>query len=116
MPPIHHMDSVLRNAEIFREKWGYRTMEHWLYAFELMGLIRKDGDYPDETVTVLRRPNAVDETLCRQQSHMPYANTTRVIRYLQEKARGRKMADAEAVAAMRAAQAEYRGDVPVAAE
>lgn len=116
MPPIHHMDSVIRNAERFREKWGYRTMEHWLYAFELMGLIRKDGHYPNETVTILRRPDADDEALCRQQSHMPYANTTRVIRLLQERAEGRPLADAEAVSAMRAAQAEYRGDMQVAAE
>ncbi|WP_237763612.1 glycosyltransferase family 2 protein, partial [Falsirhodobacter sp. alg1] len=32
MPPVHHLHSVVRNAELFAEKWGYRTMEHWLYA------------------------------------------------------------------------------------
>jgi hypothetical protein len=47
---------------------------------------------------------------------MPYANTTRVIRILQERAAGRKLADAEAVAAMRASQAELRGEQPMAAE
>ena len=109
MPPIHHMDSVIANAERFREKWGYRTMEHWLYAFELMGLIRKTGHFPNEEVEVLRRPNAADEALCRQQSHMPYANTTRVIRFLQEREAGRKLADREAREAMRAAQKTYLG-------
>ncbi|MEM7488959.1 MAG: galactosyltransferase-related protein [Pseudomonadota bacterium] len=116
MPPIHHMESVIENAERFRAKWGYRTMEHWLYAFELMGLIRKSGHYPNEEVHVLRRPDAADEALCNQQSHMPYANTTRVIRHLQEKRAGRKLADREAVTAMRAKQAELRGDRPMAAE
>ena len=39
MPPVHHLDSVVRNAELFEAKWGYRTMGHWLYAFKVMGLI-----------------------------------------------------------------------------
>jgi GT2 family glycosyltransferase len=116
MPPIHHMDSVIENAERFRAKWGYRTMEHWLYAFELMGLVTKSGDWPDEEVHVLRRPDASDEALCRQQSHMPYANTTRVIRQLQERLIGRPLDDEEAVAEMRRKQAELRGRQPVAAE
>ncbi|UWQ21318.1 glycosyltransferase family 2 protein [Jannaschia sp. W003] len=116
MPPVHHMDSVIANAERFRDKWGYRTMEHWLYAFELMGLIEKRGHWPTEDVIVLRRPNAADEALCRQQSHMPYANTTRVIRQLQERRAGRRLADAEAVGAMRQAQRAFLGQAPVAAE
>ena len=116
MPPVHHMDSVIANAERFREKWGYRTMEHWLYAFELMGLIRKSGHYPNEEVHVLRRPNAADEAMCRQDSHMAYANSTRVIRRLQEKAAGRKLEDRDAVAAMRDAQRDYLGTARVAAE
>ena len=116
MPPIHHMDSVIENAERFRDKWGYRTMEHWLYAFELMGLIEKRGHWPAEDVVVLRRPNAEDDALCRQQSHMPYANTTRVIRLLQERRAKRKLSDREAVSAMRQAQKTYLGAEPVAAE
>jgi GT2 family glycosyltransferase len=120
MPPIHHMDSVLANAERFREKWGYRTMEHWLYAFELMGLIARDREVPGEAITVLRRPDDADRALCAQGSDMPYANTTRVIRRLQERAAGRALSDDEAVPAMRAAQGELlggaRGDAAVAAE
>lgn len=114
MPPIHHMDSVIANAERFREKWGYRTMEHWLYAFELMGLIEKSGRWPNETVHILRRPDATDEALCRQDSHMPYANTTRVIRRLQERREGRSLSDAEAVPAMRAAQKRFLGRADMA--
>ena len=36
MPPVHHLDSVLSNAEYFRSKWGQPTMQHWLRAFRLM--------------------------------------------------------------------------------
>ena len=116
MPPVHHMDSVIANAERFREKWGYRTMEHWLYAFELMGLLTKTGTWPEEEVHVLRQPTAIDEAMCRQESHMPYANTTRVIRRLQEKRAGRPLRDDEAVPAMRAAQKTFLGAATVAAE
>ncbi|RJE79054.1 glycosyltransferase family 2 protein [Paracoccus sp. JM45] len=79
MPPVHHMESVMRNADLFAEKWGHRTMEHWLYAFQLMGLIRNDPD----GLTVLRQPVQADFDLCAQQSDMPYANTRRVIDALQ---------------------------------
>ena len=116
MPPVHHIDSVIANAEQFRQKWGYRTMEHWLYAFELMGLIAKSGRWPDETVHVLRSPDGADEALCRQDAHMPYANTTRVIRRLQERAAGRPLRDEEAIPAMRAAQKRLLGAPSIAAE
>lgn len=80
MPPVHHMRSVMRNADLFAAKWGHRTMEHWLYAFQLMGLIRNDPD----GLKILREPDQADFDLCAQQSHMPYANTRRVIDDLQE--------------------------------
>ncbi|KQT84260.1 galactosyltransferase-related protein [Methylobacterium sp. Leaf466] len=79
MPPIHHLDSVVRNAELFEAKWGYRTMGHWLYAFRLMGLI---DDAPGRPIRILRRPDADDLALTGQQSHQPYANTATVIRLL----------------------------------
>lgn len=79
MPPVHHLRSVMRNADRFAEKWGHRTMEHWLYAFRLMGLIESTP----EGLRVLREPDERDFALCRQQSHMPYASTRRVIDQLQ---------------------------------
>jgi hypothetical protein len=79
MPPIHHLDSVVRNAELFEAKWGYRTMGHWLHAFRLMGLI---DDTPGRPIRILRRPDAEDLALTGQQSHQPYANTASVIRIL----------------------------------
>ena len=79
MPPVHHLHSVVRNAEIFAQKWGHRTMEHWLYAFQLMGLIRNGA----QGIQILREPAEADFALCSQQSHMPYANTRRVLDRLQ---------------------------------
>lgn len=80
MPPVHHIESVVRNAQLFEDKWGYRTMGHWLHAFGLMGLI---DHAPDQPIRILRRPNAEDLALTGQQSHQPYANTASVIRVLE---------------------------------
>jgi len=82
MPPVHHIDSVVRNAELFEAKWGYRTMGHWLHAFRLMGLI---DDTPGRPIQILRRPDENDLALTGQQSHQPYANTASVIRLLEER-------------------------------
>lgn len=75
MPPIHQIASVIRNAELFASKWGHRTMEHWLYAFRMMGLIEpaRNG------LRIVREPDEADYALCSQMAHMPYANTRRVI-------------------------------------
>jgi hypothetical protein len=94
MPPVHHLDSVVRNAELFEGKWGYRTMGHWLHAFKLMGLI---DDTPGRPIEILRQPDAGDLILTGQQSHQPYANTATVIRTLE--ARVSEAASAAAQAA-----------------
>ncbi|WP_375249952.1 galactosyltransferase-related protein [Sphingomonas sp.] len=83
MPPVHHLDSVVRNAELFEAKWGYRTMGHWLHAFRLMGLV---DDTPGQPIRILRRPEAGDLALTGQQSHQPYANSARVLRLLEAEA------------------------------
>lgn len=82
MPPVHHVDSVVANARVFRDKWGEWTMPHWLRCFELMGLIARRGD----DYVVLRRPDEADLALTRQQSHMPYASTARVRAMLEARA------------------------------
>ncbi|MBP1179390.1 glycosyltransferase family 2 protein [Methylobacterium sp. PvR107] len=89
MPPVHHLESVVRNAELFEAKWGYRTMGHWLYAFKVMGLI---DDTPETPIRILRRPDAADLALTRQQSHQPYTNAASVIRAIE----AREDADAAA--------------------
>ena len=83
MPPVHHLDSVVRNAQLFEAKWGYRTMGHWLHAFRLMGLI---DDTPGAPIRILRRPDADDLALTGQQAHQPYSNTASVIRLLEARA------------------------------
>ena len=80
MPPVHHLDSVVRNAELFEAKWGYRTMGHWLHAFRVMGLI---DDTPDRPIRILRRPDAGDLALTGQQGHQPYTNSASVIRAIE---------------------------------
>lgn len=82
MPPAHHLHSVVRNAQLFEQKWGYRTMGHWLHAFRLMGLI---DDEPGRPIRVLREPDAADLALTGQQSHQPYANSATVIRELERR-------------------------------
>lgn len=83
MPPVHHIDSVVRNAELFEAKWGYRTMGHWLHAFRLMGLV---DDTEGRPIRILRRPDEADHALTGQQAHQPYANTASVIRALEARA------------------------------
>ena len=51
-PPLHHFDDIVRNASLFREKWGDWPMGYWLGQFEEAGLIAREGDRID----VLRRP------------------------------------------------------------
>ena len=42
-PPVEHVDDIVRNAEIFRERWGTTPMLGWLEEFEQRGLVRR-GD------------------------------------------------------------------------
>lgn len=90
MPPVHHVESVVRNAELFRRKWGHRTMEHWLYCFGLMGLIENTPT----GLRILGEPTGDHLALCRQQSDQPYANTRRVIDLLNAQAAGGAANDA----------------------
>jgi GT2 family glycosyltransferase len=45
-PPVEHLDDILRNAGIFRDRWGWWPMEGWLRAFEDLGLIGWDQGRP----------------------------------------------------------------------
>jgi len=38
-PPWQHLDAILRNATVFRERWGRYPMEGWLSAFAEAGAI-----------------------------------------------------------------------------
>ena len=79
MPPVHHLDSVLANAEQFCAKWGEHTMQHWLRAFLLMGLAEPTPDGWRK----LRDPGPEDLALTRQQADQPYASSARVLEMLE---------------------------------
>ena len=40
-PPVEHLDDILRNGEIFRDRWGRWPMEDWLEAFAERGLVAR---------------------------------------------------------------------------
>mgnify|MGYP001169604735 CR=1 FL=1 len=82
MPPVHHLESVIANAQRFQEKWGQPTMQHWLRAFTLMGLIERSGD----GWRVLRQPEEADFALTRQQEMQPYASSAAVLEQLEAEA------------------------------
>lgn len=79
MPPVHHIESVIANATVFRDKWGHFTMDHWLKAFTLMGLVELvDGNYVQR-----RAVTEDDRAFTRIQSDRPYASTARVLAMLE---------------------------------
>lgn len=81
MPPVHHLDSVIRNAEYFRRKWGQPTMQHWLRAFRLMGLAE-----PGPAGWRRVRPTREDDlALTRQQQHQPFASSAHVLALLESR-------------------------------
>jgi GT2 family glycosyltransferase len=41
-PPTQHVASVIRNAEVFRRRWGWYPMITWLEEFERRGLAARD--------------------------------------------------------------------------
>ncbi|MDC0886787.1 galactosyltransferase-related protein [Altererythrobacter sp.] len=85
MPPVHHLDSVLANAHRFQQKWGEPTMQHWLRAFVLMGLLQRRGD----GWVKLREPTEDDLALTRQQEDQPYASSATVLDALEAEAASR---------------------------
>jgi GT2 family glycosyltransferase len=42
-PPVEHVDDIIRNAEIYRSRWGATPMLGWLEAFEERGLVRREA-------------------------------------------------------------------------
>jgi GT2 family glycosyltransferase len=43
-PPVEHLEAIVRNASIFRRRWGRWPMTGWLDEFERLGLITRAGD------------------------------------------------------------------------
>ena len=42
-PPVEHLDDILRNGRLFRDRHGRWPMLGWLRAFAEMGLVRREG-------------------------------------------------------------------------
>ncbi|GGK57601.1 galactosyltransferase-related protein [Ornithinimicrobium pekingense] len=42
MPPVGHLEAVVRNAGVFADRWGWWPMEGWLTAFRERGLAAPD--------------------------------------------------------------------------
>jgi len=53
-PPLNHLESILKNAKLFFDKWATWPMEGWLQAFEELGYIQRQAD----DITLLRKPTA----------------------------------------------------------
>jgi GT2 family glycosyltransferase len=53
-PPLQHFGDIVRNAQIFRARWGFWPMAGWLQQFEAMGLVR----IGDTAIEVLGQPAA----------------------------------------------------------
>jgi N-acetylglucosaminyl-diphospho-decaprenol L-rhamnosyltransferase len=43
-PPVDHLDDIVRNATLFRARWGDWPMTGWLEDFERLGLLRRGAD------------------------------------------------------------------------
>lgn len=43
-PPVQHIAPIVRNANVFHDRWGDYPMLGWLQEFEARGLVRHDAD------------------------------------------------------------------------
>lgn len=50
-PPVHHVVDIVRNANLYRERWGVWPMEGWLRAFAERGLV----DWTPTSLTLVER-------------------------------------------------------------
>ena len=44
VPPVQHLDDILRNGRIFNQRWGWWPMRGWLEAFEELELVARTDD------------------------------------------------------------------------
>jgi GT2 family glycosyltransferase len=55
-PPVEHLDDILRNANIFHQRWGWWPMEGWLSFFVADGHIYRQADGCPVRVVAERSP------------------------------------------------------------
>ena len=61
-PPLQHFDSIIRNARLYRSRWGEWCMRYWLDDFERRGLVKRS----DERLDIIRQPTAKEIAETRQ--------------------------------------------------
>ncbi len=68
-PPLQHFQSIVRNAQLFRERWGKWCMDYWLDDFERRGLITRY----DDAIEVRREPSAQEVEATKQGSDIRFS-------------------------------------------
>ena len=61
-PPLQHFTSIVRNAQLYRDRWGDWCMTYWLDDFEKRGLIERGTD----ELRVFREPTQAEIEATRQ--------------------------------------------------
>ena len=61
-PPLHQLDSIIKNAEIFYEKWNHWVMDNWLEDFERMGLISWNTN--EKSINKIKEPSETMKAEC----------------------------------------------------
>jgi GT2 family glycosyltransferase len=61
-PPLQHFADIVRNANRFRQIWGFWPMRGWLDAFAALGLIA----LTDDTLAIVRMPTEQETASYRQ--------------------------------------------------
>ncbi|PHI21644.1 glycosyl transferase family A [Lewinellaceae bacterium SD302] len=51
-PPLNHLENIIENANIYKQKWGKWPMENWLRAFQKGGFV----DWNDRRLKLRRLP------------------------------------------------------------
>ncbi|WMS44537.1 galactosyltransferase-related protein [Acuticoccus sp. MNP-M23] len=63
IPPLHQLDDIVRNANLFHQKHGRLCMDYWLNQFDAAGFI---SGMPDGPISIRRRP-LPDDLACSLQ-------------------------------------------------
>ncbi|MBQ94355.1 MAG: sugar transferase [Actinobacteria bacterium] len=68
-PPLQHFESIVRNARLFRRRWGEWCMDYWLDDFERRGLVDRSGG----ELRVLRPPTPAEINATEQGPHVRFS-------------------------------------------
>lgn len=61
-PPLQHFDTIIRNARLYRSRWGEWCMQYWLDDFERRGLVKRS----ETRLEIMRQPTASEIADTRQ--------------------------------------------------